>query len=79
MPSQFARETAEKLVRELRESDQAPKADLLADFLDRELEQVRADFQNLVDCCPCQNGCKPGDMSCATQRATQTLRRLEKE
>ena len=37
------------------------------------IKEVVKALENLVEVCPCQNGCDPADMSCATMRARTAL------
>ena len=36
-------------------------------------------LEDLVAVCPCQNGCKPTDMSCATNKAKNALKLAKEE
>ena len=47
-----------------------------ADFartLERENAALREALRGLVEACPCQNGCAPNDMTCATRKAEAAL------
>lgn len=40
-------------------------------------EELIEALRDLLDVCPCKNGCKPDDMTCATQKAKAALKKSE--
>lgn len=56
-------------------AERRANARLFADapLLARQNAELRKALQGLLECCPCQNGCAPDDMSCASAFARTTL------
>ncbi len=58
----------------MREIDRLLKrADERIQELEAQKAELRSALVELVECCPCQNGCAADDVTCATNVALKTL------